>query len=171
MKRDDSKPETKPSGNKPPPRPPHSFATSLAPDNDPERNRRFGKNLRATIAAAAEGEGRFVRRSAGRGQYGHVQIRIEPNQRGKGVEVIYSVPGDEILSRYYKPIIAGVRCALEGEMVVGYRVVDAHSIDDIIVRVVGGSYDEKDSNDLAFKMAGIFAVKDALKKTEPVKIE
>jgi elongation factor G len=100
-----------------------------------------------------------------------VQIQIEPNKRGKGIEVIYSVPSDEIPARYSKPIVEGVRTALEGEMVIGHRVVDERSIDDVMVRVVGGSFDETDSNDLAFKMAGIFAVKNALKKTEPVKIE
>jgi elongation factor G len=99
-----------------------------------------------------------------------VQIRIEPNQRGKGTEVIYSVCSDEIPARYSKPIVEGVRCALEAEMVIGHQIVDERSIDDVIVSVVGGSYDETVSNDLAFKMAGIFAVKDALKKTEPVKI-
>ena len=76
-----------------------------------------------------------------------------------------------IPERYSKSIVEGVRIALEGEMVVGHRVVDERSIDDVVVRVVGGSYDEIDSNDLAFKMAGIFAVKDALKKTEPMRIE
>jgi Elongation factor G, domain IV len=172
MKRDDSNQETKPAGNKPPPRPPRVTATGFAPEDDPERDRRFGKNIRATIAASAHGEGRFIRRrSAGRGQYGHVQIQIEPNKRGKGIEVIFSVPNDEIPASYSKSIIEGVRLALESEMLIGHRVVDERCIDDIAVRVVGGSYEETDSNDLAFKMAGIFAVKDALMKTEPVKIE
>jgi len=100
-----------------------------------------------------------------------VQIKIEPNKKGKGIEVVYSVPSGTIPALYSKPIVEGVRIALEGEMVVGHRLVDERCIDDVTVRVVGGSYDETDSNDLAYKMAVIFAVKDALKKTEPVRIE
>jgi Elongation factor G, domain IV len=168
VKPDDSNPETKPAGNRPPPRPPRVTATGFAPGDDPES--RFGKNLRATIASAADGEGRFIRRSDSRGFHGHVLIQIEPNQKGKGIEVIFSVPKDEIPTGYSKPIIEGIREALECEMRIGDRLVDERCIDDIVVRVVGGSYDKADSNDLAFKMAGIFAVKDALKKTEPVKI-
>jgi elongation factor G len=100
-----------------------------------------------------------------------VQIRIEPNKKGKGIEVLFDVPGHDIPRTYYKPIMEGVRRALEFEMVIGHRIVDERSIDDVLVHVVGGSYDQIDSSDLAFEMAGIFAVKDALKKTEPVKID
>jgi elongation factor G len=74
-------------------------------------------------------------------------------------------------AEYLKSIVEGVQAVLEGEMVIGHRIVDEGCIDDIMVRVVGGSYDNADSSDVAFKMASIFAVKDALKKTEPVKIE
>lgn len=170
MKWDDSNHETEPAGNKPPPRPPRVTATGFAPGDDPEGYRRFGKNLRATIAAAADGEGRFIRRSGDRGYYGHVQLLIEPNKKGKGIEVIYSVSSDEIPAGYSKPIIEGVREALECEMIIGHRIVDERCIDDIVARVVGGSYDEADSSDIAFKLAGIFAVKDALKKAKPVRI-
>jgi elongation factor G len=164
-------PQAAPAGGKPPPRPPQASVTGLAPGDDPEKHPRFGKNLRATITAVADGEGKFIRQSGGRGQHGHVLIRIEPNKKGKGIEVINSIPGKAVPAKYFKPIAEGVRLALECEMVIGRRVVDERCIDDVTVRVVGGSYDEADSNDLAFKIASIFAVKDALKKTEPVKIE
>jgi elongation factor G len=169
MKDDGQQPETKPAGNRPPPRPPRSSVAGLAPEDDSD-SRRFGKNLRATVAYLAKGEGRFTRRSGGRGHYGHVQLQIEPNKRGKGIEIIYKIPDDLIPASYTKPIVEGVRIALEGEMVIGDQVVDENCISDIVVYVVGGSFDQNDSNDLAFKMAGIFAVKDALKKTKPVKI-
>ena len=126
--------------------------------------------MRATIAKAAEGEGRFIRRSVGRGQYGHVQIRIKPNKRGNGIEIINSASDDEIPTKYSKSIGEAVRFALESEMAIGDQVVDEHCIDDVLVRVVGGSFDATDSNELAFKMAGIFAVKAALKKAKPVRI-
>ena len=169
MKEDDQQPETKPAGNRPPPRPPRSSIAGLAPEDD-SGSRRFGKNLRATVANRVKGEGRFARQSGGRGHYGHVQLQIEPSTRGKGIEIIYKIPDDVVPARYTKSIVEAVRIALEGEMVIGDQVVDENCISDIVVHVVGGSYDQNDSNDLAFKMAGIFALKDALKKTEPVKI-
>jgi elongation factor G len=169
MKEDDQQPETKPAGNRPPPRPPRSGIAGLAPEDDSD-SRRFGKNFRATVANRVKGEGRFTRQSGGRAHYGHVQLQIEPNKRGKGIEIIYKIPDDMIPASYTKPIVEGVRIALEGEMAIGGQVVDENCISDILVNVVGGSFDQTDSNDLAFKMAGIFAVKDALKKTEPVRI-
>jgi elongation factor G len=169
MKDDDQQPKTKPAGNRPPPRPPRSGVVGLAPEDD-SNSRRFGKNLRATIANLVKGEGRFIRHSGGRGHYGHVQLQIEPNKRGKGIEIICKIPDDVIPASYTKPIVEGIRIALEAEMVIGDQVIDENCISDIVVHVVGGSFDQKDSNDLAFKMAGIFAVKDGLKKTEPIKI-
>jgi elongation factor G len=169
MKNDDQQPETKPAGNRPPPRPPRPGIAGLAPEGDSDSGR-FGKNLRATIANPAKGEGRFSRHSGGRGHYGHVQLQLEPNKKGKGIEIIYEIPDVLIPASYTKPIVEGIRVALEGEMEIGNQVVDENCISDIVVHVVGGSFDQSDSNDLAFKMAGIFAVKDALKKAEPVKV-
>ena len=169
MKPDDSKPDPKPTGNRPPPRPPRLVVAGLAPEGDPNE-RRFGKNLRATIANATKGEGQFIRQSGGRGQYGHVQLQIEPNKSGKGIEIIYKVPNDKIPASYSKSIVEGVRFALEAEMAVGGQIVDENCISDIIVQVVGGSFDPTDSNDLAFKMASIFAVKSALAKAEPIRV-
>jgi len=126
---------------------------------------------RATITATADGEGRFIRNSASRRQYGHVRTRIEPNQKGKGIEIIYEASCDEIPERFSNSVTDGVRVSLGGDMVIGHPAVDGHPIDDIIVHVVGGSFHKTDSSDLAFKMAAIFAMRDAMKKAEPVEIK
>ena len=126
---------------------------------------------RATISKVAYGDGRFIRGSGSRSHYGHVQVRIEPNQRGNGITIAYEAPDNEIPARFSKSVIDGVRFSLEGEMVIGCPAVDEHPIDDIVVRVVGGSYHETDSSDLDFKMAVIFAMRDAMKKAEPIVIK
>ena len=120
---------------------------------------------------AADGEGRFVRQSGGRGHHGHVRIRIEPSKKGKGIDIINHAPEDEIPAKYITAADKGIRIALEGEMVVGGQIVDERCIDDVLVHVTGGSFDLADSSEIAFELAGIFAVKDALKKTKPAKIE
>jgi elongation factor G len=119
---------------------------------------------------AVDGEGRFVRQSGGRGHHGHIRIRIEPNKKGKGIHITNDAPEDEIPAKYITAADKGIRIALEGETVVGGQVVDERCIDDVRVHVTGGSFDPVDSSELAFELAGIFAVKDALKKTKPVKI-
>ena len=98
-------------------------------------------------------------------------VKIEPNGRGKGVEIISDVSGSAIPEEYIKPVIEGVRQALDGGMAVGNPAVDDHAIIDIIVRVVDGSFHKTDSSDMAFKLAGIFAIKDAIKKAVPIVIE
>jgi elongation factor G len=120
---------------------------------------------RETITKAAEGEGKFIRQSGGRGQYGHCMITIEPNERGKGVEVENKIVGGAIPKEYIPAVISGVNEAVAGGVLAGYTMVD------IKVAVVDGTFHEVDSSELAFKMAGIFALKDAVKKANPILLE
>jgi elongation factor G len=120
---------------------------------------------RETVTKAAEGEGKFIRQSGGRGQYGHVCITIEPNERGKGVEIENKIVGGTIPKEYISPSIAGVEEAVKGGVLAGYPVVD------VKVAIVDGSFHEVDSSELAFKMAGIFAMKDAAKKAAAILLE
>ena len=120
---------------------------------------------RETITKAAEGEGKFIRQSGGRGQYGHACIEIQPNERGKGVEVENKIVGGTIPKEYIPAVIAGIEEAIKGGVYAGFQVID------IKAQVTDGSFHEVDSNELAFKMAGIFALKDAFKKAGPILLE
>jgi elongation factor G len=120
---------------------------------------------RETIKKAADGEGKFIRQSGGKGQYGHVVIKLEPNEKGKGVEVINEIVGGAIPKEFIKPATEGI---LEGT---NNGTVAGHPVVDVIVRIVDGSFHEVDSSELAFKMAGIFAFKDAMKKADPILLE
>src|SRR5437588_2691723 len=120
---------------------------------------------RETITKHADGEGKFIRQSGGRGQYGHACIRVEPNEKGKGVEVINKIVGGTIPKEYIPAVIDGIEEAIRGGVYAGYQV------SDIKVEVTDGSFHEVDSNELAFKMAGIFALKEAFKKAGPVLLE
>jgi elongation factor G len=159
MKKDDPQPKTQPSGNRPPPRPPRRTAVGLAPGGDDS-----DKKYRTTITNVANGEGRFIRQSGGRGVYGHVIVKIEPNERDKGVEIVSQVSGGAIPKKYIKPVTDGIREALDG-MFLGHPIVD------IVVRIVDGSFDETISSDSAFKVAGVFAIKDAMKKADTIMIK
>jgi elongation factor G len=119
---------------------------------------------RETITKAAEGEGKFIRQSGGRGQYGHACIKIEPN-KGKGIEVLDEIVGGAIPKEYIPAVIDGIEEAIKGGVYAGYQVIDLKA------EVVDGSFHEVDSNELAFKMAGIFALKDAFKKAGPILLE
>jgi len=110
----------------------------------------------------SEGEGKFIRQSGGKGQYGHACITVEPNEKGKGVEVIDEIVGGSIPKEYIPAVISGIEEAIKGGVYAGYQVID------IKVEVVDGSFHEVDSNELAFRMAGIFALKDAFKKAGPI---
>ena len=128
----------------------------------------FGKPqiaYRETVLKKAEGEGKFIRQSGGKGQYGHVVITLEPNEKGKGVEIINETVGGSIPKEFIKPSIAGIKEGCNNGTVAGHPVVD------VIVRIVDGSFHEVDSSELAFKMAGIFAFKDAMKKANPILLE
>jgi len=120
---------------------------------------------RETITKNAEGEGKFIRQSGGRGQYGHACITVQPNEKGKGVEVENKVVGGAIPKEFIPKVIDGIEEAIKGGIYAGYQVID------IKVQVVDGSFHEVDSNELAFKMAGIFAMKDAFKKAGPILLE
>jgi len=120
---------------------------------------------RETITKAAEGEGKFIRQSGGRGQYGHAVVMIEPNERGKGVEIENKIVGGAIPKEYIPAVIDGVEEAIAGGVLAGYPVVD------IKVAVTDGTFHEVDSSELAFKMAGIFAVKEAAKKANVILLE
>ncbi len=120
---------------------------------------------RETITKPAEGEGKFIRQSGGRGQYGHACVKVEPNEKGKGVEVLNKIVGGAIPKEYIPAVIDGIEEAIRGGVYAGFQVID------IRVEVVDGSFHEVDSNELAFKMAGIFALKDAFKKAGPILLE
>jgi len=120
---------------------------------------------RETITKKAEGEGKFIRQSGGKGQYGHACITVAPNEKGKGVEIVDEIVGGSIPKEYIPAVINGIEEAIKGGVYAGYQVID------IKVEVVDGSFHEVDSNELAFRMAGIFALKDAFKKAAPILLE
>ncbi len=120
---------------------------------------------RETILRASEGEGKFIRQSGGKGQYGHVVIKLEPNEKGKGIEVINETVGGSIPKEFIKPSTEGIMEGCNNGVVAGFPVVD------VIVRILDGSFHEVDSSEMAFKMAGIFAFKDAMKKATPILLE
>ena len=120
---------------------------------------------RETIRSAADCEGRFVRQSGGRGQYGHVWIKFEPNETGKGFEFIDAVVGGTVPKEYIKPTQEGLKAALENGLIAGYPVVD------IKATLFDGSAHEVDSSEMAFKTAASLALKEAAKKCDPVLLE
>ena len=120
---------------------------------------------RETITGKAEGEGKFIRQSGGRGQYGHAVITIEANERGKGVEINNKIVGGAIPREYIPAVEDGIVEAAQTGVLGGYPMVD------VKVEIIDGSFHEVDSNELAFKMAGIFALKEAFKKASPILLE
>jgi elongation factor G len=120
---------------------------------------------RETIGARAHGTGRFVRQSGGRGQYGHVELELEPNEMGKGFEFESKIVGGVIPKEYIKPVQKGIEEALSSGVLAGFPVVD------IKVKLVDGSYHDVDSNEQAFAIAGSMGVKDGMKKAKPTLLE
>ena len=118
-----------------------------------------------TILVSADGEGKLIKQSGGRGQYGHVIIKVAPNARGKGITIENKVVGGNIPKKYIPACIKGLKEATHNGVIGGYPVIDIH------VDIVDGSYHDVDSNELAFKMAAIFSLKDALKKAKPILLE
>ncbi|HLB32814.1 MAG: translation elongation factor G [Verrucomicrobia bacterium RIFCSPHIGHO2_12_FULL_41_10] len=118
-----------------------------------------------TVLIPAEGEGKLVKQSGGRGQYGHVVIQMTPNEKGKGITIENKVVGGTIPKEYIPAVIKGLNEATLNGVVGGYPVIDIH------VDITDGSYHDVDSNELAFKMAAIFALKDALKRGKPILLE
>jgi elongation factor G len=122
-------------------------------------------SYRETIRRAAEGNGRHVRQTGGKGQYGHAVIRVEPGEKGSGYVFVDKIVGGTIPREYIKPIDQGIRETLETGVYAGYPMVD------IKVTLHDGSFHEVDSSEMAFKIAGSLAIKDAIPKAHPVILE
>lgn len=122
-------------------------------------------SYRETITTEAEAEGKYVRQSGGHGQYGHVKIKIEPNEAGKGFEFINKIVGGVVPKEFIGPTEAGIKEACEAGVLAGYPMLD------IKVTLFDGSYHEVDSSEMAFKIAGSMAFKNAVMKANPVLLE
>ena len=120
---------------------------------------------RETITTAAGGEGKLVKQSGGRGQYGHVILSMKPNEKGKGLTIENKVIGGTIPKEYMNAVFKGVNEAMSNGIIAGYPVVDVH------VEILDGSYHDVDSNENAFTMAAIFAMKDGFKKAKSILLE
>ena len=118
-----------------------------------------------TLTMKAEGEGRYVRQTGGRGQYGHAKIRLIPRQPGEGYLFENKIVGGTIPKEFIKPIDEGIKEALTTGVLAGFPV------DDVGIELYDGSYHDVDSNEMAFKIAGSMAFKDAAKKARPVLLE
>ena len=118
-----------------------------------------------TIKKAVDQETKYKRQSGGSGQYGHVKIKLEPNESGKGYEFINAIVGGSIPKEFIPAVDAGIRGALQSGVVAGFPVVD------VKVTLYDGSYHEVDSSEMAFKIAGSMAFKEAMRKADPVLLE
>jgi elongation factor G len=118
-----------------------------------------------TLTQPSEGEGRYIRQTGGRGQYGHAKIRVAPRQQGEGFLFSNTIVGGTIPKEFIKPIEEGIRDAMSTGILAGYPV------DDVAVELVDGSYHVVDSSEMAFKIAGSLAFKDAAKRATPVLLE
>ncbi len=118
-----------------------------------------------TIRKEAEQDTKYARQSGGKGQYGHVKIRIEPNEPGKGYEFLNEIVGGVIPKEYIPAVDAGIQGAMQTGVVAGYNVVD------VKIHLYDGSYHEVDSSEMAFKIAGSMAFKEAMRKANPVLTE
>ena len=122
-------------------------------------------SYKETIRKAVDQETKYARQSGGKGQYGHVKIHVEPNEPGKGYEFINAVVGGAIPKEYIPAVDAGIQGAMESGVLAGYPVVD------VKVTLYDGSYHEVDSSEMAFKIAGSMAFKDACRKADPTILE
>jgi elongation factor G len=120
---------------------------------------------RETITKNAIGEGKLIKQSGGRGQYGHVVVNVEPRERGKGIQIENKIVGGTIPKEYIPAVKKGIEESVTNGVVGGYPVIDFY------VEIVDGSYHDVDSNELAFKLAAIFAMKDAFKKGGSILLE
>lgn len=120
---------------------------------------------RETIKKSAFGEGKFIRQSGGRGQYGHAKIEVTPGQPGTGFVFENAITGGAIPKEYINPIEAGIKEAMERGILAGFEMVD------IKIRLYDGSFHEVDSSEMAFKIAGSMAFQDAAKRAEPILLE
>ena len=122
-------------------------------------------SYKETIRKAVEQDTKYARQSGGKGQYGHVKIRVEPNEPGKGYEFINAVVGGSVPKEYIPAVDAGIQGAMEAGVLAGYPVVD------VKVTLFDGSYHEVDSSEMAFKIAGSMAFKEACRKADPAILE
>ena len=120
---------------------------------------------RETIRSKVESEGKFVRQSGGRGQYGHVWLKLEPNAEGKGYEFINGVVGGSVPREYVPAVDKGIKEAVDTGVIAGYPVVD------VKVTLFDGSYHDVDSNEMAFKIAGSMGFKEGFRRAHPVLLE
>ena len=120
---------------------------------------------RETIRKHAGAEGKYIRQTGGRGQYGHVKLRVDPNDKGKGFEFVNEIVGGSVPKEYIRPIEHGIKEALEGGVLAGYPMVD------VKVTLYDGSYHEVDSDEMAFKIAASMGFKEAARKASPVLLE
>jgi elongation factor G len=120
---------------------------------------------RETIRGTIESEGKFVRQSGGRGQYGHVWLKLEPNALGKGYEFVNGIVGGTVPREFIPAVDKGIKEAVETGVIAGYPVVD------VKVTLIDGSYHDVDSNEMAFKIAGSIGFKDGFRKAHPVLLE
>ena len=136
--------------------------------------REFGVNVktgspqvayRETISASTEGEGKYIHQSGGHGQYGHCKIRVEPKERGEGYEFVNAVKGGAIPANFIPAIEKGVKETLQKGIIAGFPCTD------IKVTVYDGTYHEVDSSEMAFKLAGNYAIKDAFTAAKPLVLE
>ena len=120
---------------------------------------------RETIRKHAEAEGKYIRQTGGRGQYGHAKIYLDPQPPGTGYEFVNDIVGGSVPKEFIKPIDQGIQEALEGGVLAGYPMVDVKAT------LFDGSYHDVDSNEMAFKIAGSMAFKEAARKASPVLLE
>jgi elongation factor G len=120
---------------------------------------------RETLRGTVEQEGKFVRQSGGRGQYGHVWLKLEPLETGKGYEFVNGVVGGVVPREFIPAVDKGIKEAIEGGVIAGYPIVD------VKVTIFDGSYHDVDSNEMAFKIAGSMAFKEGFRKAKPVLLE
>src|SRR5437764_6068879 len=120
---------------------------------------------RETIRGKVESEGKFIRQSGGRGQYGHVWLKLEPNEQGKGYEFINGVVGGSVPREYVPAVDKGIKEAVETGVIAGYPVVD------VKVTLFDGSYHDVDSNEMAFKIAGSIGFKEGFNRARPMLLE
>ena len=120
---------------------------------------------RETIRKHSEAEGKYIRQTGGSGHYGHVKLRIDPNEMGKGFEFVNEIKSGSVPREFFKPIEQGIKQAMEGGVLAGYEMVD------IKVTLYDGSYHEVDSDEMAFKIAASMGFKEAARKASPVLLE
>ena len=136
--------------------------------------REFGVNVnvgrpqvayKETVASTSEAEGKYIRQSGGRGQYGHVWLRVESKDRGSGFEFVDEIKGGVVPSEFVPAIQKGIKEVLDKGVIAGFPLVD------LKVTVYDGSYHEVDSSEIAFKIAGAMALQEGVKRAKPVLLE